>query len=65
MGRVRITQVRSTIGRLENQKRTMRALGILRLHDTVEHEDTPVIRGMIETVFHLVKVEELGGKKRG
>jgi large subunit ribosomal protein L30 len=59
--RLRVTQIRSTVGRLENQKRTMRALGIRRLHQTVEHSDTPAIRGMIATVFHLVTVEEIGG----
>ncbi len=64
MGRLRVTQVRSTVGRLENQKRTMRALGIRRLHQTVEHNDTPVIRGMIARVFHLVTVEEIGGGKK-
>jgi large subunit ribosomal protein L30 len=69
MGRLRITQVRSTVDRIEVQKRTMRALGIRRMHQTVEHDDTPVIRGMIDKVFHLVTVEEVGGptsgKKRG
>lgn len=64
MKRLRITQVRSTIGRLENQKRTMVALGIRRMHQTVEHDDTPVIRGMINTVVHLVTVEELGSKAK-
>jgi large subunit ribosomal protein L30 len=64
MGRLRVTQIRSTVGRLENQKRTMRALGIRRLHQTVEHNDTPVIRGMIARVFHLVTVEEIGGGKK-
>ncbi len=64
MGRLRVTQIRSTVGRLENQKRTMRALGIRRLHQTVEHNDTPVIRGMIAKVFHLVTVEEIGGGKK-
>ena len=64
MARLRVTQIRSTVGRLENQKRTMRALGIRRLHQTVEHNDTPVIRGMIAKVFHLVTVEEIGGGKK-
>ena len=58
MGKLKITQVRSAINRLEKQKRTIRALGIRRLHHTVEHEDTPQIRGMIRVVQHLVKVEE-------
>lgn len=64
MAKLRITQLRSGIGRLEHQKRTLRALGIRRLHQTVEHDDTPVIRGMIEAVFHLVVVEEAGAKKK-
>jgi len=55
--KLKITQIRSAIGRLENQKRTMYALGIKRLHHTVVHEDSPVIRGMISKVAHLLKVE--------
>ena len=55
--KLKITQVRSTIKRLENQKRTIRALGIRRMNHTVIHEDTPVIRGMINKVSHLVTVE--------
>jgi len=55
---VKITLVRSTIGRLANQKATVRALGIRKMHQSVVHADTPVIRGMINTVSHLVKVEE-------
>ena len=58
MAKLKITQVRSAINRLGVQKRTIRALGIRRLHHTVIHEDTPQIRGMIATVRHLVKVEE-------
>jgi large subunit ribosomal protein L30 len=57
--RLRITQIRSAISRRQNQKDTIRSLGIRRLHQTVEHEDTPVIRGMIHTVKHLVRVEEV------
>jgi len=57
MGKLKITQVRSAIKRYENQKRTIRALGLRRLHHTVVHEDTPQIRGMIRVVQHLVKVE--------
>jgi large subunit ribosomal protein L30 len=62
MGKLLITQKRSGIGRFIYQKRTLLALGIRRLHQTVEHDDTPVIRGMIKTVFHLVSVEETGAK---
>ena len=56
--KLKITLVRSTIGRLQVQKDTVRALGIRKMHQTVEHEDNPAIRGMINRVTHLVKVEE-------
>jgi large subunit ribosomal protein L30 len=59
MAKLKITQVRSTINRHENQKRTMKALGLRKLHQTVIHEDQPQIRGMIRTVFHLVEVEDV------
>jgi large subunit ribosomal protein L30 len=59
--KLRITQYRSAISRGTNQKRTIRSLGIRRLHQTVEHDDTPQIRGMIATVQHLVNVEEVKG----
>lgn len=58
-GRLKITQIRSTIDRLENQKRTIKALGLGRPNYTVEHPDTPQVRGMIRKVAHLVRVEEL------
>ena len=58
MSKLKITQVRSTIRKIENQKRTIEALGLGRIGRTVEHADTPQIRGMIEKVHHLVKVEE-------
>jgi large subunit ribosomal protein L30 len=57
--RLRITQIRSAISRKRNQKETIRSLGIRRLNHTVEQDDTPAIRGMIATVRHLVRVEEL------
>jgi large subunit ribosomal protein L30 len=56
---LRITQKRSAIRRQERQKRTIRALGIHRLHESVEHKDSPQIRGMVNAVHHLVEVEEL------
>jgi large subunit ribosomal protein L30 len=59
MAKLKITQLRSAINRLEKQKRTIRALGIRRLHHTVVHEDTPQIRGMLRVVAHLVRVEEV------
>ncbi|MGB7061985.1 MAG: 50S ribosomal protein L30 [Candidatus Zixiibacteriota bacterium] len=58
-GRLRITQIRSAIGRVKEQKQMVRALGIKRLHQSVEHEDTPAVRGMVRKVRHLVKVEEV------
>jgi large subunit ribosomal protein L30 len=56
--RVRVTQVRSQIGFDRRQRSTLRGLGIRRMHQTVELEDTPQVRGMIRKVVHLVKVEE-------
>jgi len=56
---LKITQIRSGIGLARDQRRTVRALGIKRMHDTVIQADTPVIRGMIFKVKHLVKVEEI------
>ncbi len=59
MGRLRITWERSAIGRPADQGRTIRRLGLRRLHQTVEHEDTPQLRGMAQKVRHLVRVEEV------
>ncbi|MDH7486677.1 MAG: 50S ribosomal protein L30 [Anaerolineae bacterium] len=56
---LRITYVKSAIGYSQKQKATIRALGLHRLGDTVEHLDTPPIRGMIDKVSHLVVVEEI------
>jgi len=57
--KLKITQIRSTIGRIEKQKETIKALGIRKLYQCVIHKDTPQIRGMIEKVKHLVEVEEI------
>jgi large subunit ribosomal protein L30 len=57
---LRITLTKSPIGYSERQKRTVRALGLRRMHQTVEQHDTPVIRGMIDKVKHLVTVDEVG-----
>ncbi len=57
-GKIAIVQVRSAIGRKSDQKATLKALGIRRLHRPVVHEDTPEIRGMIFKVAHLVKTEK-------
>lgn len=58
-GKLKITQIRSAIDYTEKQRRTVRALGIKRLYQSVEHKDTPQIRGMIQRVKHLVKIEEV------
>jgi large subunit ribosomal protein L30 len=55
---VRVTLVRSPIGYPEPQKRTVRALGLHRMNQTIEHEDNPAVRGMITKVVHLVRIEE-------
>jgi large subunit ribosomal protein L30 len=58
-GKLKVTQIKSVVGRIKRQREIMRALGIKRLHQSVEHPDTPQLRGMIEKVRHLVKVEEV------
>ena len=58
MARLRITYVRSVIGQKPDQERTVQALGFRHLNQTVEHEDSPQLRGMVHKVRHLVKVEE-------
>lgn len=55
---LRITLVRSPIGYELDQKRTVRALGLRRMHQTVEQVDNPAVRGMLNKVRHLVRVEE-------
>ena len=59
MKKIRIKQLRSKIGRPENQKRTLVALGLVKINKTVELEATPQILGMIKTVSHLVETEEI------
>ena len=59
MARLRIKLVRSGIGRKEPQKQTLRSLGLRRLHQVVEMDDTPTVRGMVNRVQHLVEVEEV------
>ena len=55
---VYVTLVRSPIGYTKDQKATVLALGLRRMHQTIEHKDTPAVRGMIRKIVHLVKVEE-------
>ncbi|MGP1958654.1 MAG: 50S ribosomal protein L30 [Arsenophonus sp. NC-CH8-MAG3] len=55
---IKITQLRSSIGRLPKHKATLIGLGLRRIGYTVEHKDTPEIRGMINLISYMVKVEE-------
>ncbi len=57
--KLKITQIKSQIGQKLNQKETLKTLGIRKMNQTVIHKDTPEIRGMINTVSHLVKVEKI------
>ena len=59
MTKLRITWTKSDIGYAKRQKATVRALGLKRLHHSVEHEDTPSIRGMADKIRHLITVEEV------
>lgn len=59
MARIKVTQVRSKIRRPQNQKRTLEALGLKKINQVVEHDATPNIIGMVNTVKHLVSVEEI------
>lgn len=58
MATIKVKQVRSAIGRTKSQKRTLEALGLKKLHQVVEHEDSPSILGMVRAVSHLVVVEK-------
>lgn len=55
---IRVTLVRSPIGYTKDQRATARALGLRRMHQTVEHKDTPALRGMIQKIVHLVQIAE-------
>ena len=59
MAQLKITWTRSYIGKPQDQRRVVHALGLRRLHHTVTHGDTPTIRGMVNKISHLVKVEEV------
>ena len=61
MAKVRITQVRSQIGQSEKHRGTLRALGLGKIGRTVEHDDGPVLTGMLRKVRHLVRVENGNG----
>ena len=55
---IRVTLVKSPIGYTKDQKATVKALGLRRIRQTVEHKDNPAVRGMIRKVVHLVQIEE-------
>ncbi len=61
MAQLKVQQMRSTIGCKGNQRETLRSLGLKRIGDVVVKEDRPEIRGMVQTVRHLVTVERIGG----
>ncbi|HXY85702.1 MAG TPA: 50S ribosomal protein L30 [Gaiellaceae bacterium] len=65
MAKIRITQVRSGIGQTEKHRGTLRALGLRRIGSTVEHDDGPVVAGMLRKVRHLVEIEGDGDANRG
>ena len=58
MAKVRITQVRSAIGQTEKHRGTLRALGLRKIGQSVEHDDGPVVAGMLRKVRHLVRVDD-------
>ncbi|CAM1352638.1 50S ribosomal protein L30 [Tenacibaculum insulae] len=59
MSKIKVTQVKSKIGRLKSQKATLEALGLRKMNQTVEHNATATILGMVNKVSHLVSVEEI------
>ncbi|MCH9676034.1 MAG: 50S ribosomal protein L30 [Candidatus Nanopelagicales bacterium] len=59
MAQIKVTQIKSEIGGTSNQRNTLRSLGLKRIGDTVVKEDRPEFRGMVNTVSHLVVVEEV------
>jgi large subunit ribosomal protein L30 len=59
MGQLKITWMKSCIGRTQSQRKIIQSLGLRRLHQSVIHMDTPSIRGMVNKVVHLVTVEEM------
>ena len=63
-GKIKITLVRSMIGRPEKHRRVLRGMGLIKINRTVELEDTPAIRGMVNKVSHLVETEEKGDEAK-
>ena len=58
--KIKVTQIGSPIGRKPDQQKTLIGLGLNKMHRTRELEDTPAVRGMVNKVAHLVKIEEIG-----
>ena len=63
MGKITVTLKKSVIGYTQDQRGTVAALGLRKLHQTVEHEDTATIRGMVNKISHLVEVAEVPAKR--
>ncbi|CAN5894456.1 50S ribosomal protein L30 [soil metagenome] len=61
MGQIKVTQTKSPVSLPKDQGRTLKALGLHRMRDTVEHTDSPSVLGMVHKVRHLVTVEKLEG----
>ena len=59
MARLKITQVKSRIGATEQQRKNLEALGLRKIRQSVEHDDSVIIKGMLERVKHLVTIEEV------
>lgn len=59
MARLRVTLIKSPIGALPQHRRTVRALGLRKMNQTVEKDDNPAIRGMVRAVGHMVRLEEI------
>ena len=59
MAKIRVTQIKSKIGRPEKQKKTLTALGLKKMNQTVDHEATPQVLGMVKKIAHLLKVEDV------
>ncbi len=57
-GKIKVTQIRSGIGFARKQRATLKGLGLRKMHQTRELEDTPAVRGMAKKISHLVKIEE-------
>ena len=63
-GKVKVTLIKSMIGRPEKHRRVLRGMGLTKLNKTVELQDTPSIRGMVNAVSHLVRAEEISDETK-